>query len=328
MDTASLKLRIFDGARQPFTQSVKFLVRIVDGTQKKQVEKFYSKSKLLFDELPFYDNFGDNYTVIVTADGYRDAGFFPVKLSDRFTQTLDIMLVPNHPGFSFASARWDAASAKYPFLATGAADAAKLYGDLAEQKLPLACMLNLFEAASDIPLQQRTPLDYIEAVFWGDPHKPQQDRLFCWCDAALVNQVRIGESAGAFAEVPSILHPGATHSWKELRNGEANLQLTFHENDKLTIDGTKCVMLELDIDYYSDPVAHTLLEVVPNGLTHTLTNPVEVYVLRWMAGRRAQAFEFEPLYTLIDGTATADPLPATAFRATKKAPKKKTLKRR
>jgi hypothetical protein len=325
MSTASLRLRIYDGARQPFSRSVKLLVRVIDGMQNKQVEKFYSKSELLFDELPFYDNFGDNYTLLVSADGYRDAGFFPVKLSDRFTQTVDIMLVPRQPGFSFANATWSAARAAYSFLSTDASDAAaaKLYGNLAEQKLPLACMLNLFEAAADIPLQQGTPLDYIKAIFWSDPYAPQQDRLFCWGDAALVNQMRIGESAGLFAEVPSILHPGATHSWKELRNSEADLQLTFHEKDKLTVDGVKCVMLELDIDYYSDPVAHTLLEVVPNGIAHTLTNPVEVYILRWMAGRRSKSFEFAPLYTLTDST-TAARQPAAAARPAAA----KTLKRR
>ena len=332
MDTASLRLRIYDGARQPFAKPLKFLVRIVDGTQKKHVAKFFSKSDLTFTGLPFYDSpIGDNYTVLVSADGYKDAGFFPVRLSQHFTQTVDIMLVPGQHGFSFANATWDAATAKYPFLATGEANAEKLYGDLAEQKLPLACMLNLFEAAADIPLQEGTPLDYIRAVSWGDPHAPQQDRLFCWCDAALVNQMRIGESAKLFAEVPSILHPGATHSWKELRSGEANLQLTFHENDRRAIGNIKCIKLELDIDYYSDPLAHTLLEVIPNGLTHTLSHPAEVYVLRWMAGRRAQAFEFEPLYTLNDRTLDDSSI-AAALRPAAAAPpaakKAKTLRPR
>jgi len=328
MDTANLRLRIFNGARQPFAATAKFLVRVVDGTQKKQVEKFFSKNDLTFTDLPFYDNSFDNYTVLVSADGYKDAGFFPVKLSDRFTQTVDIMLVPNQPGYSFAESTWSLATTKYAFLAIGEPKAESLYGNLAEQKLPLACMLNLFEAAADIPLQHGTPLDYIKAIFWGDPHAPQQDRLFCWCDPELINQVRIGESANIFAEAPSILHPGATHSWKELRNGEANLQLTFHENDKLKIDGTKCIMLELDIDYYSDSLAHTLLEVLPNGLTHTLTNPAEVYVLRWMAGRRSKAFDFEPIYTLTDN-ASATPRPAAAAAPSPaKRKKPKTLKRR
>jgi hypothetical protein len=82
--------------------------------------------------------------------------------------------------------------------------------------------------------------------------------------------------------------------------GEANAQLTFHENDTRKIGSADCVTLELDIDYYRDPLAHAILEVLPNGLTHALTNPVEVYVLRWMAGQMAGTPEFAPLYTVTD----------------------------
>jgi hypothetical protein len=62
--------------------------------------------------------------------------------------------------------------------------------------------------------------------------------------------------------------------------GEANVQLTFHENEKKVIGGVNCVMLEPDMDYYRDLPAHVILEVIPNGLTHSLTDPAEVYVLR------------------------------------------------
>lgn len=37
---------------------------------------------------------------------------------------------------------------------------------------------------------------------------------------------------------------GATSSWKQIQFGEANVQLTFHENDTATIDGVPCVMIE------------------------------------------------------------------------------------
>lgn len=42
--------------------------------------------------------------------------------------------------------------------------------------------------------------------------------------------------------------------------------------------------VEPDIDYYQNLVAHTLLEVIPNAITHGLTDPKKVYVLRWIAG--------------------------------------------
>ncbi len=41
-----------------------------------------------------------------------------------------------------------------------------------------------------------------------------------------------------------------------------------------------------------------LLEVVANALTGSLTDPKNVYVLRWIAGRRAGVPEFNPPYTI------------------------------
>src|SRR2546421_12323949 len=82
MSESRLQLRIFDGSRQPFSNPKNLLVRIVDGNQKQLVSKFYSANAIDF-ALPFYDNLGDNYTVLVSAEGYKDAGFYPVKLSDK-----------------------------------------------------------------------------------------------------------------------------------------------------------------------------------------------------------------------------------------------------
>ena len=56
--------------------------------------------------------------------------------------------------------------------------------------------------------------------------------------------------------------------------------------------------VEPDIDYFKDPGAHILLEVIPNALTGHLTDPRIVYVLRWMAGQHAGIPNFDPLYTI------------------------------
>jgi hypothetical protein len=77
------------------------------------------------------------------------------------------------------------------------------------------------------------------------------------------------------------------------------VQLTFHENDTKVIDGLSCIVVEPDIDYFKDLAAHALLEVIPNSLGGGLTNPEEVYVLRWIAGRRAGVAEFNPPYTIV-----------------------------
>ena len=306
---SNLRLRIFDGTRQPFPLPAQFLVTITDGNQQQLRREYYPANDLLFEALPFYDNFGDNYSVLVFCDGCKQAGFTPVTLSDAFLTTLDIMLIPNQPNYNFAEGLWPAASAAYPFLAVGADAAAgeQRYDDLMEQQpASLACALNLCEAMSQINLAQGTPLTYMKQLIWpGDAlpagaAPPAPDRFFGWCDIALIDQVKQAAAKGQFAveNDPGLLHPGATSSWKQIQFGEANVQLTFHENDTATIEGVPCVLIEPDVDYYKDPLAHALLEVVFNALTHTLTNPAEVYVLRWIAGQTAGILEFAPLYTI------------------------------
>ncbi len=267
-----------------------------------QVWHDYTQNDITFNGLPFYNNLFDNYTVVVSSDGYKQAGYQPVKLSNTYTTTLDIMLIPNDPGFSFVNARWDTAKVDYPFVASGVDNATgeQRYDDLLEREEPLACLLNLCEAMSQIALPQGTPLDYIKQIRWDAPYAPAQDRFFAWCDVGLIDQVKVSAAAGKFAveNAPGLFHPGATSSWKQIQFGEANVQLTFHENDKLTVNGVDCVMLEPDIDYYRDLAAHTILEVIPNGLTHTLSDPAEVYVLRWIAGRTAGIPDFSPIYAI------------------------------
>jgi hypothetical protein len=299
---SKLELRIFDGSRQPFSAPANFLVTIFDGNQKQLFRDYIQSNTKPFD-LPFYDNFGDNYRVIASTDNYQQAGFVPVVLSNKYTRTLDVMLIPDDPGFSFVNARWDVASAKYPFLANGvdnATGAARYEMLLDQQERSLACFLNLAEAMGQINLSQETPLSFIKQLRWDAPFAPAQDRFFAWCDPGLIDQVKIAAAAKTkqFAPAPFGLHPGATSSWKQIQFGEANVQLTFHENDHQVIDGVNCIMVEPDIDYYKDDAAHILFEVVPNALTHSLTDPTEVYVLRWMAGRQAGIPDFAPMYTV------------------------------
>lgn len=302
MSQSRLELRIFDGSRELFSAPAQFLVTIFDGNQRQLFRDFISTNTKVF-ELPFYDNFGDNYRVIVSADGYKDAGFTPVVLSDQHLTTLDIMLIPNDPGFSFVNARWDAAAARYPFLANGVTNAmgeARYDMLLDQQEKSLACFLNLTAAMSQINLPQGTPLDYIKQLRWDAPLAPAQDRFFAWCDPKLIDQVKIATTKKMFAPEPNpgAFHGGATSSWKQINFGEANVQLTFHENDRLPIDGMDCIMVEPDMDYFKDLGAHAVFEVIPNSLTHSLTDPVDVYVLRWMAGRQAGVPEFAPMYTI------------------------------
>src|SRR4051812_38073606 len=149
---SKLELRIFDGSRQLFSAPAKFLITITDGNRKPQVRDYFDANDITFD-LPFYDNLGDNYSVIVWAKGYQQAGFMPVTLSDQYTRVLDIMLIPDDPGFSFVNARWEEVNRAYPFVGHGvdnAAGAARYDQLLDQQEKGLACLLNLVEAMSHI----------------------------------------------------------------------------------------------------------------------------------------------------------------------------------
>lgn len=299
---SKLQLRIFDGTRQLFSAPAQFLITITDGNQTQHIRDYYPNNDITFD-LPFFDNFGDDYSVVVWAKGYKQAGFMPVTLSDQYLKVLDIMLIPDDPGFSFVDARWPAASALYPFLASDVDDAtgkARYETLLDQSEKVLACILNLGEAMSQIALSQGTPMDYIKQLRWDAPYAPAQDRFFAWCDCRLIDQVKEAAAEGSFAvEInPGLLHPGATSSWKQIQFGEANVQLTFHEGETKVIGGVNCVMVEPDIDYYKDLGAHVILEVIPNALTHTLTDPTDVYVLRWIAGQTVGIPEFAPIYTI------------------------------
>ncbi len=310
MSTSKLELRIFDGSRQLFAAPANFLITITDGNQVQRFRDYISKPQILFDDLPFFDNFGDNYGVVIWADGYQQAGFMPVKLSDQFTKTLDVMLIPNSPKYSFVNAPWNDVKVLYPFLAAGVDDpagAARFQNLVNQEDRAAACLLNLCEAMSQIRLARGSPLDYIKRLIWnGDygengEYDPKQDRFFAWCDPSLIDQVKNAADAGLFAEElnPGLFHKGATKSWKQIEFGEANVQLTFHQGDTMPIDGVDCVMIEPDIDYYKDLAAHAIFEVVYNAVNQSLTDPAQVYVLRWIAGQQAGVPEFNPMYTII-----------------------------
>jgi hypothetical protein len=165
--------------------------------------------------------------------------------------------------------------------------------------LVLACLFNVITAMSAIHLPAGAPTDYLRELIWDDSMK--QDRCFAWSDSALIDQVARAASEGQFSQEAgsAIFHPGATRSYKQVQFGEANVQITFHENATRTIQGTPCVKIELDIDYYKDLAAHALLEVMFHHLTGSLSDPRDVYVLRWIAGRHAGVPEFEPPYRLV-----------------------------
>jgi hypothetical protein len=320
MPSATIMVNLFDGTRQPITIGSSLsnvLVRVIDGNQKEVSADFYTTPSIRF-EVPFFDGPGDNYSVIASADGWLQAGFTPIPVSPSVVQMVDLMLLPKNGTFNFADATWQNLTQTHPemsvIIANGAGGdqaAQDRYENLMENDKPsLACMLNLMTAMAEIHLPSKTPLDYLKQVIWQNTNgqvagevlaAPAQDRFYGWVDKALVDQVTTAAQQGGFAQEinPNFFHKGATLSYKQIQFGEANVQLTFHQNDTQTIDGVDCIALEPDIDYFKDLGAHALLEVIPNAVTGGLTDPKAVYVLRWIAGMHAGVPDFDPPYTIV-----------------------------
>jgi hypothetical protein len=307
-DKAQIRLKIYDGARQPFTEKQSILLRVHNGQTTQSFTKTLNTKSLNEGEVllnvDFFDNFADNYTVLVSADDYHDAGFFPVRVSPSAVEQVNLMLAPNDPSFAFDP--WDVLTANHPKIAQflsltpDSGDAADNYsGSVEDHPKETACLLNLATAMSQLFLANGTPLDYFRSIEWATL---AQDRFFGYAIPELVDEVKAGVATKLFAPEldPQFFHGDATSSFKEIRFGEANVQLTFHENDQKTVGGDRCIRVEPDIDYYKDLAAHALLEVVTNAVTNSLTDPVQVYVLRWVAGKQAGLPEFEPPYKLVE----------------------------
>lgn len=308
--SCSISINVFSGTRQPMPSGTNLLFSVLNGNQQQVYRNFNTTSSLTLTGLPFFDNFGDNYSVVVSASGYSQAGFYPVKVNPQTPAVVDLMLLPKDAAFHFSDARWNVLRQTHPqyagLLAMGAyseSAAEQRYTELMEnQPAVLACYFNLVTAMSQINLPSGTPLDYLRELVWENSigQGMKQDRFFAWADPVLIDQVGQAAAQNQFTPEPGsvIFHPGASRKWKQVQFGEANLQLTFHEGQRKTVDGLECIIVEPDFDYYKDLGAHAILEVIANAVTQSLTDPRQVYVLRWIAGRRAGVPAFEPPYVL------------------------------
>src|SRR5581483_656444 len=197
LKACAVEVNLFSGARTPLPAGTQVLLTIRNGNQETvplSNNGFFTAAHVEIPGLPFHDNFGDNYAVVASADGYDQAGFFPVRLTPSNPAVADLMLLKKDATFNFRNASWAALAQSHPeyasLLRAGAADdvaAADRYGQLLENRGPvLACFLNLVTAMGQIQLPDKTPLFYIRELLWD---RMQQDRFFAWADPALIDQI-------------------------------------------------------------------------------------------------------------------------------------------
>lgn len=209
------------------------------------------------------------------------------------------MLVPENPKFDFADAQPDKlpdtgfqlddlltrsnavfnSRASYDALLNSTAD---------HDKLAFAALLNITTALNDIPTPLH-PLKYLSEIIWDNlkdaprPTRPQPDRFFGFVDPQLKTEIlALGKQFSEEKNPAASGHPGATSSYKQNLFGEANVQITFHENTKKDSK----IMVEIDMDYFADQLSHFFLEYVRNAISRKKTDPRTVYALRWMAARQ------------------------------------------
>jgi hypothetical protein len=306
--TGSILVNVYEGKRQLIADHNRVLFRLIDGKNRVVYEHYLDSASVLFEHVPVRGNDADNFRVIVSRRGHDDGGISSVHVTVDEVQVVNLMEIPRKAVFDFSHAHWQNLAADYPeywrIIAAGASspEEAETRWESLIERYPnrAACILNLFTAMSQLDLPSgKTMLAYYNQLIWDKTMA--QDRFFGWVDPELETQIRLGVAQGIFVTEPGagILHPGATDAFKQIALDEADLNPTFHDNDRKTIDGVDYEMFEVDIDYYKDPLAHTFGEVIPNMITGGLTDPMKVYQLRWNSGWAADFPEYEPPETII-----------------------------
>ncbi len=315
VDTGNIVIRVANGRRQPIDAGTRLLVTAMDGHQKVATRTFVERSEITLSGLNVQDGPADDYTVLVSAKAHTDAGFMPVRVKPNGSEVIHLMMIRRDASYAFAPfSAITERPALHDFLGGDAPDRAEaVYESLKTDNPPaLACLLNITTALEQMTLVRadgvtEKPLPSFKAL----QSAPEQDRVFAWVDARLMQQIRDTAAAASqgltkLAPAPKGLHPGATDSYKQTDFGEGNVQLTFHEKEQATVRGVACQLMEADIDYFKDTASHILLEVFPNKLkaripgvdrSASLTDPRTVYGLRWIAGRR-RGLDFAPPYVL------------------------------
>src|SRR5437667_10199920 len=109
--SGSILINLVDGTRQPLPANVKWTAKLDDGrapSEWRLVDIKGTGSAELIKALAYFDNFFDNYTVIVSAQGYEDAAWMPVHISPAKPAPVDLMLIPKDAHPNFSGADWPA----------------------------------------------------------------------------------------------------------------------------------------------------------------------------------------------------------------------------
>jgi hypothetical protein len=311
--TGSIRIQLVDGCRLPLADDFETFLRLF-GSQKRQVAAgFVTGPSAIFPNLPVTESCAERYAVLACARRHRDGTLFPVHPQPNTLMEGNVMLVPEngHPRFD----PLDVIDAEHPLIRRALCQE-RFDALRSSDPRSLATLLNICTAMETMPLPDPcfpSPLHFDWQPVW-DLLSP--DRVWAWVDVGLVEAIRRASCLRAFANDPrpQARHRGipgrvgpATSSWQEVRFDLANVNFTFHEYDRRTLDLTDptgdmrsvdCVMVEAGIAYWGEMLSLGLCDAIPPAEARDKCAVEMAYQLRWMVSRQEGLSEFNPPYSI------------------------------
>lgn len=210
------------------------------------------------------------HTVFVSAPGYYEAPE-RVRFSARRTPRVDIVLEPRHRASFRPVGRLSREVRRIIGNSAGDLDPGAMFLRLPDRQK--AGALNILAKMEAVTLGDGSVLSFVDRI-----QKFAADRIYVrllggsGLQAAIDRDIEGGNDT--FTEALGALHPGFdAGSYKTTeRTGQGNLQLSFAEPDE-----SGGVLVDADIDIYTDVLRHMFGEVFLNHLTNARTDPFRVY---------------------------------------------------
>jgi hypothetical protein len=298
-----LRIQLQDGREAPLTGAT-VRVSVIHGNGKIREPKAVTQGEAIFQIEDDLSESAKFLTVSAESKGYLRSGIMGKRIESR-SETIQILLPSREakliPG---AQLPWHDAASWPKHLEVSD----EQFLDAVENStLCAAFALNLAGALQSIPGGE-----HLLGAFELFPLNPVrcEDRRTGFpgiCRDRMLTRVKrdfvelMGEhvKTGAFKTDSGSGHEGpkpglVRRSWRELRYDEANLQFTTFSDPQ-----SGETFLDVDFDYFKDKFSHIFMEYLPNTVFKSKTNPMQIYVRRWMQSRNfphAGVAEFSPAY--------------------------------
>jgi hypothetical protein len=290
-----LTIELYDATRSLVPDDFESQVTLLRGDYRQIHRGRHRGATLEFIEIELTNGPLDNYIVHVAASHHYDAWYHPVNPRRLGGRPLSVMMLPRKTRYLFTE--WgDLAAEVRKFIAQDSGYYEELLDHSDESRDRLAAFHNFTTALRSIQLEGRSAFSYFRQLIVDGELAPARDRFHALAHKELATALERARQQKLWAKGSTAFHPGATASYKEKAYGEGNIQLSLYGKEPVAL--SDCLMVEVDIDYYKDTLAHGLLELVPNKLLEKTTDPKMAYRLRWMAMRNVGGIGFEPPYVL------------------------------